>query len=131
MSHGQQRRVMVYSVPINDIADTRKLNGIFGTNQTGRFPVTSAQGCKYIFILFDNDTNLIHGMPIKSQKANELVRAFKESYDELTRCGFQPILRRVDNETSAELVKAINARQHPYETVPPGNHQWNPAERAI
>ena len=65
------------------------------------------------------------------KKANQLVRAFKESYDELTQCGFQPILHRVDNETSAELVKAINARQLQYETVPPRNHRQNPADHAI
>jgi len=47
------------------------------------------------------------------------------------RCGFQPILHWVDNETSTELVKAIDAQQLQYETVPPGNHHRNPAERAI
>jgi len=73
---------MVCSISINDVTNC-KLTGVFGTDQTGRFPVTSARGYKYIFILFDNDTNLIHGVPIKSRKANELVRAFKESYDEL------------------------------------------------
>ena len=107
-THGLQRPVMVCSVPVNDIASTRELNGIFGTDQTGRFPVTSTQGYKYILILFNHDADLVHYLPIKSQKANKLVRAFKESYyDELTRCGFQPILHRIDNETSSELVTTI------------------------
>ena len=128
---GRRRNVMVNSIPIIDIAEQRKLTGIIGTDQTGRFPTESARGHKYIFILCDQDTNLIHGVPIKSRKTDELIRAFKESHTALVKCGFQPILHRIDNETSNDLIKAIESRGLLYETVPPGNHRRNPAERAI
>ena len=122
---GQRRKVMVCHMP------TTELTGTIGTDQTGRFPVTSDRNHKYIFIMFDEDINYIHAVPIKSRKGTELTRAFKESYDELAECGFRPILHRLDNETSRELMAAIKAKQLVYETVPPANHRRNPAERAI
>jgi hypothetical protein len=109
----------------------KDLKGIIGTDQTGRFPVESGRGHKYVFILCDVDTDFIHAIPIKSRKAGELVRAFKEAYDSLTVQGFQPIIHRLDNETSEELIKTIKERGLDYEHVPPGNHRRNPAERAI
>ena len=122
---GRKRKVMVCSVPIT------KLTGIIGTDQTGRFPVTSDRGHKYVFILFDVDVNFIYGVPIKSRKTGELIRAFKLAYDELVKCGFKPVLHRLDNETSVDLFAAIREKELTYETVPPGNHRRNPAERAI
>jgi hypothetical protein len=109
---GQRRKVSVC---------IKELTGIIGTDQTGRFPVTSDREHKYIFIMFDEDINFIHAVPVKSKKTGELIRAFQESYDELAKCGFVPILHRIDNETSAELFKAIKAKGLQYETVPPGN----------
>ena len=122
---GKQRRVIACSVP------TAELKGIMGTDQTGRFPNTSDRGHKYMFILADVDTDYIHGVPIKSKKAGELVRAFVEAHDALTACGFEPILHRIDHETSKDLVNAIKERQLTYEVMPPSNHRQNPAERAI
>ena len=127
---GRQRSVMVCSVPIKDMR-LKGLKGMIGTDQTGRFPVTSDRGHKYVFILFDTDVNLIYGVPIKNRKPSELIRAYNECYDTLTNCGFTPVLHCLDNETSAELYEAIKAKDLTYETVPPRNHRRNPAERAI
>ena len=122
---GRRRKVMVGILPTTD------LTGVIGTDQTGRFPVTSDRGHKYIMIMFDEDVNFIFGVPLKAKKASELTQGFSEGYDELVKCGFEPILHRIDNETSEELYKAIKAKGLVYETVPPGNHRRNPAERAI
>ena len=119
---GRQRHVSVCAVP---------LTGVIGTDQTGRFPTTSARGHKYLFILFDVDTDYIYATPIKSRKASELVRAFEEAYDCLTECGFEPLLHKIDHETSRELVQAIKERRLQYQVMPPRNHRQNPAERAI
>ena len=119
---GRKRNLIACSVP---------MKGIIGTDQTGRFPVESDRGHKYIFILYDVDTELIHAVPIKSKHASELIEAFKEGYDMLARCGFEPVLHRIDNETSSGLVSAIESKGLKYETVPPGDHRRNPAERAI
>ena len=122
---GRQRNVSVCSVPL------KELKGIIGTDQTGRFPITSRRGHKYMFILCDMDTDFIYGVPIKSRKTGELLRAYDEAYTTLTTCGFKPVLHRIDHETSAELIKAISSKGLKYEIMPPSNHRQNPAERAI
>ena len=127
-SKGEQRKDKPTDNPLtaedvglhrNVIACSVATTGIFGTDQTGRFPVTSIGGHKYIFILYDVDTGYIHAVPIKTRNAAELVRAYDEAYTTLTQCGFSPRLHRIDNETSKELVKAIRNKRLDYQTVPP------------
>ena len=122
---GQRRKVLACSFPLHE------LKGIMGTDQTGRFPVDSDRGHKYIFMLCDTDVDFIYAVPIKSKKKTELIRAFKEGYDELVKCGFQPVIHRTDHETSNDLVAAIEEKGLDYEIMPPSNHRRNPAERAI
>ena len=122
---GRKRNVVVSSFPLKD------LKGIVGTDQTGRFPTISDRGHKYIFMMCDVDTDLIYAVPIKSRKTGELIRAFKEAYETLVSCGFEPILHRTDHETSTDLIAAIKAKGLDYELMPPSNHRSNPAERAI
>ena len=122
---GRKRHVEACSVPVTE------LKGIIGTDQTGRFPITSARGHKYVFLLCDVDTGHIQAIPIRSRKKGELTRAFKEAYEELVACGFEPVLHRIDHETSDELLKAIKEKGLTYEIMPPKNHRRNPAERAI
>jgi hypothetical protein len=47
------------------------------TDQTGRFPVVSSKGNKYIMILYDYDSNAILAQPIKYRTAPELLKAFQ------------------------------------------------------
>jgi hypothetical protein len=47
------------------------------TDQTGRFPVVSSKGNKYIMILYDYDSNAILAQPIKDRTPPELLRAFQ------------------------------------------------------
>ena len=122
---GRTRHVAVGSMP------TSELKGIFGTDQTGRFPHTSIGGHKYVFVLMDMDTDYIHAVPIKSTKSAELIRAYDEAYTVLTSCGFRPVLHRIDNEISKELIASITNKGLNYEVMPPCNHKRNPAERAI
>ena len=125
---GRRRRIGVCSLPLKELKEPK---GIIGTDQTGRFPITSRRGHKYIFLLTDIDTGYIYGVPIKSRETSELIRAFKEAYDVLAACGFEPVLHRMDHETSDALIKEIQVKGLDYELVPPGNHRRNPAERAI
>jgi hypothetical protein len=46
------------------------------TDQTGRFPVVSSKGNKYIMILYDYDSNAILAQHIKDRTAPELLKAF-------------------------------------------------------
>ena len=54
----------------------------------GRYPVTSKQGHKYIFIMYDYDSNYTFAVPVKSRKTSEYLRAFQECYDKLKHRGF-------------------------------------------
>jgi hypothetical protein len=47
------------------------------TDQTGRFPVVSSKGNKYIMILYDYDRNTILANPIKDRTSPDLLRAFQ------------------------------------------------------
>jgi hypothetical protein len=47
------------------------------TDQTGRFPVVSSKGNKYIMMLYDYDSNAILVQPIKDPTAPELLKAFQ------------------------------------------------------
>ena len=61
----------------------RDLKNLIATDLPGRFPVTSAQGHKYLFLLHDYDTNFIYAVPIKSREAGELLQGFKACYQVL------------------------------------------------
>jgi hypothetical protein len=45
------------------------------TDQTSKFPVLSSRGNKYLFVLYDYDSNAIMAEPIKSRTQGELTRA--------------------------------------------------------
>jgi hypothetical protein len=47
-------------------------SGQIYTDQTGRFPVVSSKGNKYIMILYDYDSNAILAQPIKDRTTPEL-----------------------------------------------------------
>jgi hypothetical protein len=47
------------------------------TDQTGRFPVASSKGNKYIMIVYEYDSNAILSQPIKDRTAPELLKSFQ------------------------------------------------------
>jgi hypothetical protein len=68
------------------------------TDQTGRFPVLSSKGNKYIMILYDYDSNAILAQPIKDRTAPELLKAFQVMEQELVARGIKTKLMKLDNE---------------------------------
>jgi hypothetical protein len=68
------------------------------TDQTGRFPVVSSKGNKYIMILYDCDSNAILAQPIKNRTAPELLKAFQFMEQELVARGLTPKLMKLDNK---------------------------------
>ena len=52
------------------------LTGKNATDQTGRFPVTSSRGNKYVMAAYAQDSNMILAEPIKSRSTAELLRAY-------------------------------------------------------
>jgi hypothetical protein len=61
------------------------------SNQTGRFPVISSQGHKYIMVLIEVDGNYISVEPMKSREASEMIRAYNAIMDRLKNRGIKPM----------------------------------------
>jgi hypothetical protein len=101
------------------------------TDQTGRFPVISSKGNKYIMILYDYDSNAILVQPIKDRTAPELLRAFQIMEQELVAHGLKPKLIELDNEASKLLKTYLHQQNITFQLVPPYIHRCNAAERAI
>jgi hypothetical protein len=98
---------------------SEELKGISATDLPGRFPITSAQGNAYVMVMYDTDSNAIQAVPIRSRKKEELVRGYNEMTEELRKAGIIPILHRLDNETSTDLIKAIEERKTGYQIASP------------
>jgi hypothetical protein len=100
------------------------------TDQTGRFPMLSSKGNKYIMILYDYDRNAIMAQPIK-KNCPELLRAFQVMEQELVARGLKPKLVKLDNEASKLLKTYLHEQNITFQLVPPYIHRRNSAERAI
>jgi hypothetical protein len=114
------------------IENTDKIyTGKIYTDQTGRFPVTSSQGNKYILILYEYDMNAILTEALHNRTAPEILRAYKKLVKYLHSRGFRPKIHWLDNEASEELKQFNNSKQIEFQLVPPHMHRCNAAERAI
>ena len=108
------------------------IKNLISTDLPGRYPITSARGHKYIFLLYDHDTNYIHACPIKSRKAEDLIIGFSTCYTELKQNGFTATNLKIDNEISKLFVTYIDeVEQITYQQVSAGNHRTLMAEQAI
>jgi hypothetical protein len=101
------------------------------TDQTGRFPVVSSKGNKYIMILYDYASISILAQPIKDRTATELLKAFQFMEHELVARGLKPNLMKLDNEASKLLKAYLHQQDITFHLVPPYSHRRNLAERAI
>jgi hypothetical protein len=101
------------------------------TDQTGRLPVVSIKGNKYIMILYDYYSNAIMAQSIKDRTAPELLRAFQVMEQEFVARGLTPKLMKLDNEASKLLKTYLHQQNITFKLVPPYSHRRNAAERAI
>lgn len=113
------------------IIETHDPTNMIALDITGRYPVTSRRGHKYVFVLLDRDTNYIYLVPMKSRKSNAIVGAYQSCYEQLVQKGYAARLLRLDNEISKELIKAIEDDKLNYQLASPHDHRNNPAESAI
>ena len=113
-------------------AKTIELNGKVFSDQTGRFPVTSSKGNKYIMVMCDHDSNAILTKPLKSKSATEHLQAIKEVHACLNQKGIHPKVHIMDNECSS-IVKDYLKNEKKIELLlaPPYLHRINTAEKAI
>jgi hypothetical protein len=108
-----------------------EITGQIYSDQTGRFPVTSSKGNKYIMIVYDYDSRAILAEPIKNRSERELLRAYSRMHQHLTERGLKPQLQKLDNECSPALKQFMRQKQVDFQLVPPYDHRQNAAERAI
>ena len=101
------------------------------TDLTGRFPVQSSRGHKYVLVTYNFDSNSIHVKPLKSRHDNDTIKAYEEIYNMLTWRGLKPRLHWLDNEAFKALKNFIDKEQTKYQLTPPHIHQRNAAECAI
>ena len=89
----------------------KELKGLICTDLPGRFPFESSARNNYIFVLYNFDTNNILAKPIKSRSASELVQGYDLCYEELKEANITPILHRLDNKISDNLIKVIKRKK--------------------
>ena len=101
------------------------------TDQTGRFPVQSKQGNRYMMVLVEIDSNYIDAEPMKNRSQGEMIRAYQALLERIKSTGVcDPKHHMLDNEASAEFQKVIR-EQAKLQLVPPDTHRRNIAERVI
>ena len=78
-----------------------KKDGTIYVDNTGNFPITSIDGTKAIFILYDWTSNAILATPIKMATDEEMIRAFKQNdVTYLNQRGFEPSFNVIDSAVS-------------------------------
>ena len=89
------------------------------TDLTGKFPVQSSLGNKYILIVYHYDANAIIAEPLKDRTAGEIAKAHERVYNYLPIRGLKPKFEILDNERSTELIRMMNKHNIQYQLVPP------------
>ena len=105
--------------------------GKISTDQTGRFPVVSSRGSKYLMVLHDHDRNTILCEPLKYRSEHTLLRAYTALHSHLTDCGLRLIFNMLDNEFPASLKTFMHSKGFNLQLVPPHLHCTNSAKCAI
>jgi len=107
------------------------ISGKIYTDQTGAFHYTSLAGNKYVYILYDYDSNYIMAIPIPSRTKFQLTIAHKTAVKRLQARGLRPRLQRLDNEISEHLKDFLHAENIQFELTPAHLHRRNNAEIAL
>ena len=68
------------------------------TDQTGRIPVTSSKGNKYILVAYHYDSNTIHAEPLNTRSGLDLTLAHQKLHRFLTNRVLRPHLYILENE---------------------------------
>lgn len=101
------------------------------TEQTVRFPITSARGNAYIMVLYYYDSNVINTTAIKSRKKEYSIEGYNRLHKDLQKAEIQPLLYKLDNERLRDLISSIEEKELDYQLAPPYDHRQKPAEQVI
>ena len=99
------------------------------SDQTGKFPVPSSNGHKYIMVAVELDGNFIDAEPIQSRTAKALTDAYQKIFHRWKATGaVTPNWHILDNEAPEELKQAIRENHCRVELTPSDMHRQNAAE---
>ena len=107
------------------------LMGKIHSDQTGWFTIQSSSGNKHMIVIYENDPNAILVKTLPDRPKESIVHAYQKIIQHLTKRGFKPRLKRLDNESSKLLQDEMDNHQIQWKLVPPGNHRSNAAEQQI
>jgi len=94
------------------------------SDQTGKFPITSARGNKYIMVTVELDGNYIDREPPQSRSAKSLTKAYQAIFQRWKATGvICPNWHIVDNEAPEELKQAICENKCRVELTPADQHR--------
>ena len=101
------------------------------TDQTGKLPIKSSRGNKYIRIMYVYDANSILASPLKIRSGSHILEAYTKQVAHIPTRRYRPRVHWLDNESSASLKKYKKQKDIGYQLVPPYIHRVNAAEWAI
>jgi hypothetical protein len=102
------------------------------SDQTGKFPITSARRNKYIMVVVELDGNYIDGEPLQSRSAKSLIKAYQAIFQRWKATGvICPNWHILDNKAPEELKEAIRENKCRVELTLADQHRQNAAKRAI
>lgn len=84
-----------------------KIQELIATDHTGKFPMTSSRGSKYIMVLWKVDGNAILVATMKNQTEGEIIKAYLSFIKRLKAAGIQPKKQILNNEASKAYKEAI------------------------
>lgn len=84
-----------------------ELKNYIATDLCGKYPTMSNRGMKYLFVLYNYNSNAILAKPMKSNKGAAIIEAYDSIYNKLIEAGIVPVLQYLDNEVSKELILSI------------------------
>ena len=68
-----------------------------GKDLTGKLPLTSNRGNKYLFMIYDYNINMILIQPMKEISDRKFIRVFKDLHEHLLTRGIKPSCMKMDN----------------------------------
>ena len=94
---------------------------------TGKFPVQSDRGNKYILVAYQYYVNNIITNQLKNRTGTCILSGITKTHDKLRERGLTPKLHIMDNEVSEDLKKYFEDSDIQFQMVPPHMHQRNTA----
>ena len=101
------------------------------TELTGKLHVTSNRGNKYIFVIYNYDSNSNLIRPMKAISDSNFVRVLKDLHEHLLTRGLNPLYIILYNEASPAFQRELNSKYINFQLSPPEIHCRNANELAI